>query len=105
MRFKCFIKSENNEEYGAFEISLKYIEKTKWEEIKEGIANFWEATKKALGEINEGMKLVSEIVGNINAIKGNIIKIIPTPNSSSSSYLDPNILLIILSNLLILIIL
>ena len=103
MRFKCFIKSENNEEYGAFEISLKYIEKTKWEEIKEGIANFWEATKKALGEINEGMKLVSEIVGNINAIKENIIKIKKNPNSSS--YLYPNILLIILSNLLILIIL
>ena len=105
IRFKCFIKSENNEEYGAFEISLKYIEKTKWEKIKEGIANFWDTTKKVLGEINEGLKLVSEIVGNVNAIKGNIIKIIPTPNSSSSSYLDPNILLIILSNLLILIIL
>ena len=103
MRFKCFIKSENNEEYGAFEISLKYIEKSKWEEIKEGIANFWEATKKALGEINEGMKLVSEIVGNINAIKENIVKIKKNPNSSS--YLYPNFLLIILSNLLIQIIL
>ena len=103
IRFKCFIKSENNEEYGAFEISLKYIEKSKWEEIKEGIKNFWEATKTVLGEINEGVKLVSEIVGNVNAIKENIVKIVPTHNSSS--YLHLNILLIILGNLLILIIL
>ena len=103
IRFKCFIKSENNEEYEAFEISFKFIEQSKWEKIKEGIKNFWEATKTVLGEINEGVKLVSEIVGNVNAIKENIVKIVPTHNSSS--YLYSNILLIILSHLLILIIL
>ena len=100
IRFKCFLNSQNNEEYGSFEISLKYIEKTKWEKIKEGINNFWENAKKFLKELNEGVKLVSEIVGNVLALKEQLIN-----KKAYSSYLRSNIGLIILSNLLFLIIL
>ena len=94
IRFKCFINSQNNEEYGAFEISLKYIEKTTWQKIKEGISDFWKTTKAVLGEVNEGLKIASEIAGNINAIKNSIINI-GNP-FSSSSYLSSKIPLIIL---------
>ena len=103
LRFKCFINSQYNEEYGAFEISLKYIEKTGWEKVKGFIKQFWDDLKVALGEVNEGLKLVSEIAVNINSIKGTIMKILPTPQNktkSSSSYLNYNIPLILLTNLL-----
>ena len=103
LRFKCFINSQYNEEYGAFEISLKYIEKTGWEKVKGFIKKFWDELKSALGEVNEGLKLVSEIAVNINSIKGTIMKILPTPQNktkSASSYLNYNIPLILLTNLL-----
>ena len=45
MRFKCFIYSQNKEEYGSFEVSLKNKEKSKWDKVKEGIKNFWESVK------------------------------------------------------------
>lgn len=100
MRFKCFIYSQNKEEYGSFEVSLKNKEKSKWDKVKEGIKNFWESVKSCLTEVNEGVKLVSEIVGNIMAIKDKIVN-----KKNSSSYLKSNIGLILLSNLLFLIIL
>ena len=103
IRFKCFVNSQNNEEYGAFEISIKYIEKTKWQIIKGGISKFWEEVKNVLGELNEALKIVSEMSGIIVTIKENLIKIIPNPSnhtSSFSSYLGLNIPLIILIYLL-----
>ena len=106
IRFKCFINSQNNEEYGSFEISLKYIEKTLWQKIKDGVSNFWSQAKAFLGEVNEGLKIASEIAANVNAIQKTIMNITnPHSSSSSSSYLSSKILLIILSNLLFLIIL
>ena len=105
LRFKCFINSQYKEEYGSFEISLKYIEKSNWEKIKDCITNFWDGLKKVFIEVNEGVKLASEIATNINAIKGTIMNILPTPpknpNSNSTSlYLNYNIPLILLTNLL-----
>ena len=105
LRFKCFINSQYKEEYGSFEISLKYIEKSNWEKIKDCITKFWDGLKKVLIEVNEGVKLASEIATNINAIKGTIMNILPTPpknpNSNSTSlYLNYNIPLILLTNLL-----
>ena len=103
LRFKCFINSQYNEEYGAFEISLKYIEKTGWEKAKELIKKFWDELKNALIEVNQTLALVSEIATNINSIKGTIMKILPPPQNktnSFSSYLNYNIPLILLTNLL-----
>ena len=101
IRFKCFINSQNNEEYGSFEISLKYIDKTKWEKIKEGISKYWNDAKSFLKELNEGVKLVSEVVGNVIALKQQIVE----KKTSSSSHLNLNIGLLLLTNLLFLIIL
>ena len=100
IRFKCFVKSQNNEDYGAFEISLKFIEKATWEKIRDGIKKFWDDVKTVLSEVNEGLKLASEIAGNINGIKGTIMNIIPS--KSSSYYVRYNILLIIFNILLFL---
>ena len=103
IRFKCFVKSQNNEDYGAFEISLKFIEKTTWEKIKEGIKKFWDDCKAVLTEVNEGIKLASEIAGNINGIKDTIIKIIPKPSNSLSTYLNYKMPLMFLNGLLLLV--
>lgn len=103
IRFKCFLYSQNNEEYGAFEISLKYIEKSKWDKVKEGISNFWDDVKKVLTEVNEGVKLVSEIVGNILGIREKIAN--KDGKKDAGSYLNSNIGIMLLTNLLIIIIL
>lgn len=103
IRLKCFVNSQNNEEYGSFEISLKYIEKSKWDIVKEGIAKFWVDVKTVLTEVNEGVKLVSEIVGNILGIRDKIVK--KDDKKNVGSYLNSNIGITLLSNLLILIIL
>ena len=99
IRFKCFLYFQNNEEYGAFEISLKYIEKSKWDKVKEGISNFWDDVKKVLTEVNEGVKLVSEIVGNILGIREKIA------NKDGKKDANSNIGIMLLTNLLIIIIL
>ena len=77
IRLKCFINSQNDEEYGSFEISIKYIEKSTWEVIKEAISKFWDDAKTVLGELNEGLKLVSEIAANIKSIKAKFVEILP----------------------------
>ena len=99
IRLKCFINSQNDEEYGLFEISIKYIEKSTWEVIKESISKFWDDAKTVLGELNEGLKLVSEIAANIKSIKEKFVEILPK-KTNLSTYLSTNIPLIILSYLL-----
>ena len=76
IRLKCFINSQNDEEYGSFEISIKYIEKSTWDVIKEAISKFWDDAKTVLGELNEGLKLVSEIAANIKSIKEKFVEIL-----------------------------
>ena len=98
IRLKCFIKSQNNEGYGAFEISIKYIEKNTWQIISDSISTFWKEVKEAISELNEGLKLVSETAAIVKKIVNTTMEILP--NKSFSSYLIINIPLTILSYLL-----
>jgi len=101
-RFKCFVYSQNNEEYGAFEISLAYKETSKVELVKIGIKKAWDWIKKSSKEFKEVLVTVTEAVGIFIGIKNQLIS---NSNSASSySYLCSNIYIMILSYLLILII-
>ena len=101
-RFKCFVYSQNNEEYGAFEISLAYKETSKVELVKSGIKKAWDWIKKSSKEFKEVLVTVTEAVGIFIGIKNQLIS---NSNSASSySYLCSNIYIMILSYLLILII-
>ena len=102
IRFKCFVYSQNNEEYGAFEISFTYKEPSKVEYVKNGIQKAWEWIKKYSKEFKEVLITVSEIVGVVIGIQKQLNT---NSNSvSSSSYLCSNIYIMILSYLLIIII-
>ena len=59
--------------------------------------------KKVLTEVNEGVKLVSEIVGNILGIREKIAN--KDGKKDAGSYLNSNIGIMLLTNLLIIIIL
>ena len=103
IRFKCFVYSQNNEEYGAFEISITYKEPSKIESVKSGIQKAWDWIKKYSKEFKEVLVTVSEIVGVVIGIQKQL-NINSNSVSSSSSYLCSSIYIMILSYLLILII-
>ena len=79
LHIKCFVNSNNGDEYGAFEIYIS--DKNDKNEIVEKNKSWWEKIKKY---VTEGSAIIVSIAGAISAILGVVkdYKTIPSGNAS-----------------------
>ena len=80
-RFKCFVKSKDGKDYGAFEIIQEDLNDR--DDIKSKIKVFFSKVKNIIGEITPGMIVVTELIATVKSIQKDIFPII----FSASSFL------------------
>ncbi len=94
-RFKCFAKSKDGKDYGAFEIIQEDLNDRN--DIKSKIKSFLIKVQNALGEISSGVRVVTELIGTVKGIQKDIFSII----FSASSFLRYSYVLLLLLFILI----
>ena len=77
LHIKCFVNSNNGDEYGSFEIYV--TDKNDKNEIVEKNQSWWEKAKKY---ITEGSEIIKSIAGAISAILGVVKDIKSIPSAS-----------------------
>lgn len=78
-RFKCFVKSKNGTEYGAFEILQEDINDRK--DLKDKIENFLRKVGEILSYVSTKVKIVAEFVGSFRGIYKDLNNLVNYANS------------------------